>query len=97
MKVLEIRKSLESCAEAGWYGYDFILNTPADENFIQHIGKTGDLLFLSALKKPFFKISRENIIIKGLCGEKTIRVGISDKKEKELLNQTKEMMEDFPR
>ncbi len=95
MKVLEIKKSYEKCAEAGWFGYDFILDAPVDAELIKHLGSLGNLIFLSALTKPFFKVENHNLIVKGICGEKEIRVAINSPSEERKLNEIEQSINRF--
>lgn len=95
MEVIEIRKSLEKCAEAGWYGFDFILGEPVSPDLINYFGDMGNLIFLSALKNPFFKVETHDLIIKGICGKSEIRVAVSSLEETTRLEELRKKIITF--
>ena len=78
MKVIKRIESQERCAEAGWYAYDFILAEPITEEEILRLRPLGSFLYLSTLKKPFFKIENHHYFIKGILGDDFFRVAIQN-------------------
>jgi hypothetical protein len=92
MVVIDIRRSYEKCAEAGWYGYDFILKEPVTPEFIEYLGQLGDFIFLSALAKPFFKVETHDLIIKGICNNSEIRAAINNQEETNRLEELRSII-----
>ena len=76
MIVEAVEKSNERCAEAGWHAYDFFLTKPTAGSFINTLGQLGGLMYMPMLKKPFYKVEGEYFFIKGIEGEKTMRVAV---------------------
>lgn len=76
-KILKIEKARDLCDEAGWYGYDILLNEAVDENFVFKLGLLGNLIYLPNLKQPFFKIENKGCLVKGVVGRNEIRIGIA--------------------
>lgn len=95
MAILEIQKSYEKCAEAGWYGYDFILEKAVSPALIKYLGKLGNLIFLSSLANPFFKVETSDLIIKGVCNKNEIRVAIHNPTETERLEEVRFLINVF--
>lgn len=73
----KIEKSQDLCAEAGWYGYDITLTAAVSESFIVKLGPLGNLVYLSGLKQPFFKLENRGYVIKGVLGADKIRIGVA--------------------
>ncbi len=78
MKILEIIPSRERCAEAGWYAWDFLLDSPVDEALILSLRPFGSLLYLKNLSRPFFKVESDISLIKGLVGDPFFRLSAHD-------------------
>ena len=78
MRIIDKTESRERCAEAGWYAWDFILDQPMDDAFILSLRTLGSFVYLSMLKKPFFKIDSDGRLIKGLRGDSFFRVAAYD-------------------
>jgi hypothetical protein len=95
MKVLEIEKSFEKCAEAGWFGYDFILDTAVEPDFVHYLSQLGNMIFLSSLKEPFFKIENDRLIVKGICNQKNIRVAVRSTEEESVLAETEKVINNY--
>lgn len=76
MKIVEKRESLERCAEAGWYAYDYQLSEPIDKSFILSLRPLGGFTYLPMLKQPFFKIENDHFMIKGMEGNDFLRIAI---------------------
>lgn len=74
MKITSITRSLEPCVEAGWQADQYYLEQPITTDFIKALKPLGSLVFLSALSQPFFKVENQHYMIKGLLGDKSIRV-----------------------
>ena len=85
MKIINVEKSFELCAEAGWYGYEAYCDVEITPDFIYKIGRLGQLTFLNTLKNPFFRVETHEYSIKGVQGNKQFRIGIC-RNDKELLN-----------
>lgn len=84
MKIVKKEDSKERCAESGWFAYDLILEMPlCKEDILSLQGIEGSFVYLSMLKKPFFKIEYDNYVIKGMEGDPFCRVAL----HKESLNK----------
>ena len=84
MRVIDKLPSREPCAESGWYAWDFLLDAPMDDAFIRSMRPLGSLAYLSMLAKPFFKVESTWYLIKGLRGDRTLRVAVHDDHREEL-------------
>ncbi|MDO5425895.1 MAG: hypothetical protein Q4F41_19515 [Eubacteriales bacterium] len=78
MKIIEKIPSRERCAEAGWYAWDYLLDGPMDAAFIRSLKPLGSFVFLSMLKKPFFKIESDYFLIKGIQGDDFFRMAVHE-------------------
>jgi hypothetical protein len=76
LKTVDCRKSLEPCSEAGWFAYDYLLDSDIDKEFITSLRPLGSFVYLSMLKQPFFKIENHHFIIKGIQGTNFIRIAV---------------------
>lgn len=77
MKIIDQRKSLETCTESGWDAVDFLLDEPLDDAFIQKIGTIGgSFVYMRMLKKPFFKVESHYYVAKGVKGDKHFRFAV---------------------
>lgn len=76
MRIIDKKTSREACAEAGWYAWDIFLEQPTDEPFIMSLRPLGGFTYLPFLSKPFFKIESSYRLIKGLKGERFLRIAI---------------------
>lgn len=74
MKIIERRKSLETCSEAGWFAYDCLLDGPTTREFIFSLKPLGSFVFLDMLKQPFFKIEADHYFLKGVQGADFFRI-----------------------
>lgn len=85
MKIRDRVPSRERCAESGWYACDFLLDGPMDEAFIRSIrGFGGSFLFLSSLRRPFFKLEAEHYVLKGCLGDAFFRMAADGEHLEEL-------------
>lgn len=66
-RVLCIERSLEQCAESGWYAYVFNLTEPLDAELAER------------LACPFLTVRAERLIIRGIFGDSFIRVGVPER------------------
>lgn len=66
-RVLCIERSLEQCAESGWYAYVFNLTEPLDAELAER------------LAHPFLTVRAERLIICGIFGDSFIRVGVPER------------------
>ena len=66
-RVLCIERSLEQCAESGWYAYVFNLTEPLDAELAVR------------LARPFLTVRAERLIIRGIFGDSFIRVGVPER------------------
>ena len=78
MRIIDKIPSREPCAEAGWYAWDYLLDRPADDDFILSLRPLGAFTYLRALKKPFYKIESEYLHIRGMKGDDYVRVAAND-------------------
>ncbi|MBQ9605682.1 MAG: hypothetical protein IJV16_00700 [Lachnospiraceae bacterium] len=77
MKIIDRRKSLEACTEAGWDAFDLLTDEPLSDEDIESLRQVeGSFLYLKQLKKPFFKIENHNYIIKGVKGDPFFRFAV---------------------
>lgn len=76
MRVLEVKESMERCAESGWFAYDIVLDNAVDDEFIKELKPLGSLLYMPMLKKPFFKVESDNYFLKGIKGDSFFRLAI---------------------
>lgn len=83
--IKEIKRSFEPCSEAGWFGYNVIINEPFTESCIQKLSELGNLLYLSKLKTPFFTFKNKNVFIKGILGGTEIRIGFPKIGEEQIM------------
>ena len=87
MRITEISESREPCAEAGWYAYDIGLEQAVKEAQIRALGEHGDLVYLSRLKTPFYKLCQPYFYIQGLQGQNYLRLAVFREEEKRVLAQ----------
>jgi len=77
MKIVDRRKSIETCTEAGWDAIDLLCEEALTDEDIRKIGKVGgSFVYMSMLKKPFFKIENHNYVIKGIKGDSHFRMAV---------------------
>ena len=77
MKIIDKRKSLETCTESGWDAFDLMLDEPLTDEFIRKIGTIGgSFVYMSMLKKPFFKVESHNYVAKGIKGDEHFRLAV---------------------
>lgn len=75
MKIIERRRSLETCTEAGWDAIDCLLDQEIDDGFIESLRAIeGSFLYMKMLRKPFFKVESHNYILKGVKGNTFFRL-----------------------
>ncbi len=74
MKILEKRRSVEPCEEAGWVAFDWLLDAPMERQWIQGLRGLGALTHLVSLRRPFFKVEAAHFMLKGLEGDACLRV-----------------------
>ena len=84
MRIIDKIPSRERCAESGWYAWDILLDEPMDDGFIRAFRPLGGFVYLSMLKKPFFKVESTYCFIKGLKGDRFLRVATHDEHRDEL-------------
>lgn len=87
MRLTATTRSLEPCAEAGWYAYNLHFEDGLiDEPFVRALRPLGgSMLFMRHLAKPFFKLENHTYIVRGVVGDNFIRVGVhADHEEEEL-------------
>ena len=74
MKIIDRRKSLETCTESGWDAIDILTEEPLNDEDIESLRSIeGSFIYLRQLKKPFFKIESHNYVIKGVRGDSFFR------------------------
>lgn len=92
MQVTGKKESIELCTESGWYAYDLTTDLPVDKDTIERLGRLGTMTYLGMLKQPFYRIEQEYFMIKGLEGEKQLRVAMLSGKE-EVIDKVYEVIE----
>ena len=84
MKILKKEESREQCTEAGWYAYDYELERPIVREDIFKFRELGEnLIYLSSLKEPFYKLECRYMMIKGVEGQKHFRLAVYKEFEEE--------------
>lgn len=76
MKITAIVPSPEPCTEAGWHASQYQLDAEVTREFVMALRPLGSLLLLEFLQQPFFKIESHHYILKGLLGDRSIRVAV---------------------
>ena len=85
MSVVEIR-DIEDCFD-GSFIKELLLDQEIDEHFIELLGEIGDLRYFPEFARPFFKTRVPKVAeIKGVQGNRTLRVLLYDKTGKEWLD-----------
>lgn len=84
MKIIQVTPSPEPCQEAGWYASQYQLDSEVNREFVLKLKPLGSLLLLDNLRQPFFKIESHHYMLKGLLGEKSIRVACHREHEDEI-------------
>ena len=77
MKVLRTNRMMEPCTEGGYIGHYFHLDTAISAEFVESLVVHGSLTFMQNLKKPFFLLRGEGLVIRGQVGDNFCKVGIS--------------------
>ncbi len=77
-RVLCIERSLEQCAESGWYAYVFNLTEPLDAELAERLEPL-DAELAERLARPFLTVRAERLIIRGIFGDSFIRVGVPER------------------
>ncbi len=77
MRVIASERSLEPCAESGWFGYDLALSEPIDESLLEALGSLGRMNCIRTLKRPFFIVRAEEFVLRGIVGDRFLRAGFS--------------------
>ena len=73
--IIDRRRSLETCTESGWDAEDLLTDTEIDDEFIHKLKRLdGSLIYMKALKKPFFKLEYHDYVIKGIKGDLFFRM-----------------------
>lgn len=76
MKVTDTRESIELCTESGWSAYDVAVDEEINKETVERLGALGDMTYLGMLKQPFYRIEQPYYMIKGLEGERSLRVAM---------------------
>lgn len=93
MRIKEVRPSVEACNEAGWFAFDFMLEEPLSDADILRFRSMGSFLYLSSLKKPFFKSEGDYFQVKGIKGESHFRAAVHGER-RELLESIRKRLEE---
>lgn len=84
MKIMKKEESRELCTEAGWYAYDYELEGAVVREDIFMLRELGEnLVYLSSLKEPFYKLEAHDLMIKGVEGKSHCRLAVYKEYEKE--------------
>lgn len=76
MKIIEI-KEMENCFD-GDFMKDVLFDSEITSDFIQHMGNFGELQYFPSFARPFFRVDvPDKIIIKGIEGNKNMRLYLS--------------------
>ncbi len=81
----EKRLSVEPCTEAGWRAYDYLLSEVLNEQDILSMRSLGNLVYLRTMRKPFFKVDADYYYIKGIQGERLMRIAFHGVHEEEVI------------
>ena len=84
MRIISITPSPEPCAEAGWHASQYQLDGMVTRELVMSLRPLGSLLLMDSLRQPFFKIESHHYMLKGLLGEKSIRVACHREHEDEI-------------
>ena len=76
MTIIERQPSIEPCEEAGWTAFDLKLSRALSKEEIPAFRALGNLVFLSQLRQPFFKVQSAHFTMRGFAGSDTVRVGV---------------------
>ena len=76
MTIDRIERSAEECQQAGWQGWDIFFDTPITKEQILGWQALGDLVYLPQLRQPFYRIAGKDFLVKGLEGQKKLRIGM---------------------
>jgi len=84
MKIVDVRKSLETCTESGWDALDVMTDEPLDDKDIVCLKEfDGSFMYMKMLKKPFFKLEYHDYVFKGVKGDNFFRAAFHrDSREK---------------
>ena len=83
-RVTHIERSLEQCAESGWYAYIFELEEALDDKLAKRLESLGRSMLLSQLARPFITVRSPRLIIRGIFGDSFIRVGVTERDAAEI-------------
>lgn len=83
MKVLNVN-DIEDCVD-GSFIKEIVLDREVAKDFILYLGKMGRMQYFPDFSRPFFKISAGGMALKGVQGNKTIRVILFEKEKLEFL------------
>ena len=76
MRITNVARSPEPCTEAGWLAFQYDLEKPVSRDVVMALRQLGALVFLEALRQPFFKVENDHYMVKGLLGDGSIRVAV---------------------
>lgn len=94
MKILKKEESREQCTEAGWYAYDYELERPIARDDIYKLRELGqNLVYLSSLKEPFYKLECRHLMIKGIEGKNCLRLAVYKEDEEENCQKAEALLE----
>ena len=92
VRIKEIRPSVEVCNEAGWFAFEFSFEEPLSDADMLRCRRIGSFLYLSSLKKPFFKSEGDYFHIRGMKGEARFRMAVHGE-HRDLLGNIRERLE----
>lgn len=94
MKIIAITPSPEPCAEAGWHASQYQLEGTVTRALVLALRPLGSLLLMDNLRQPFFKIESHHFMLKGLLGDRSIRVAVHRDHEEETTT-IRQMINDY--
>lgn len=96
MKIVRKEESRELCTEAGWYAYDYELDRAMKREDIERLRELGEnLIYLSSLKAPFYKLECRYLMMKGVEGRTSFRLAVYKEYEEELCKKVETFLENL--
>lgn len=88
MNIVNKTESREQCTEAGWYAYDYELESEVTRDMILRLRELGgNFVYLTSLALPFYKVEEQYFMIKGTEGRKYFRLSMYKEYEEEICSR----------
>ena len=95
MNIEQRVESREQCTEAGWYAYDYLFDRTVGRTEIERLRAFGgDLLYLSSLREPFYKLEDSRFMIRGIEGTREMRLAVYRENEQVILEKFEKFCRD---